>query len=59
MEPAALRGAENFIREFPNITFIMEDKHSGEDLIKDTLNSISSFEYGIVDEFNIYATKTV
>jgi FkbM family methyltransferase len=57
MEPEALRGAENFIREFPNITFIMEDKHSGEDLIKNTLSSISSFEYGTVDEFNIYAKK--
>lgn len=57
MEPQVLRGAEKFIREFPNITFIMEDKHSGENTIKETLNSIASFEYGIVDEFNIYAKK--
>ncbi|MFZ4545784.1 MAG: FkbM family methyltransferase [Bacteroidales bacterium] len=58
MEPAALAGAENFIREFPNLTFVMEDKHSGEDSIKDTLNKFASFDYGIVDEFNIYAKKS-
>ena len=57
MEPMALRGAENFIREFPNITFVMEDKHSGETSIKNTLNSIADFDYGIVDEYNIFATK--
>ena len=57
MEPAALRGAENFIRHFPNLTFIIEDKHSGEDLIKDTLNRFACFEYGKVDEFNLYAKK--
>lgn len=57
MEPEALRGAEKFIHEFPDITFIMENKHSGEDTIKNTLNSIDSFEYGIIDEFNIFARK--
>jgi len=57
MEPEVLRGAEKFIREFPNITFVMEDKHSGEDTIKNTLISMGSFEYGIVDDFNIYAKK--
>jgi FkbM family methyltransferase len=58
MEPEVLRGSEMFIREFSNITFIMEDKHSGKTAIKNTLNSIASFDYGIVDEYNIYATKT-
>jgi FkbM family methyltransferase len=57
MEPMALAGAEQFIREFPHLTFVMEDKHSGELSIKDTLNRFASFEYGIVDEFNIYAKK--
>jgi len=57
MEPMALAGAENFIREFPNLTFVLEDKHSGEDSIKDTLNRFATFEYGIVDEFNIFAKK--
>ncbi len=59
MEPVALLGAEKFIREFPNITFVMEDKHSGEDYIKDSLNRFASFEYGVVDEFNIYAKKQI
>lgn len=59
MEPAAIRGAAEFIREFPNITFITEDKHSGEDAIKETLNKFANFRYGFVDEFNMYAEKLV
>ncbi len=57
MEPEVLRGAEKFIREFPNLTFILENKHSGKDSIKNTLNKIASFEFGIVDAFNIHAKK--
>jgi FkbM family methyltransferase len=57
MEPEAIRGAAEFIRRFPNITFVAEDKHSGGDTIKSALSNISGFEFGIVDEFNIYATK--
>ena len=57
MEPLALLGAEQFIRTFPNLTFVLEDKHSGEDSIKDSLNRFASFDYGIVDEFNIFAKK--
>lgn len=57
MEPAAIRGAANFIREFPDIMFVMEDKHSGNDEIKETLNGIAPFGFGVVDEFNIYARK--
>lgn len=58
MEPAALWGAQNFIREYPNITFVLEDKRSGEHNIKATLNAISNFEFGKVDRFNIYAKKS-
>lgn len=57
MEAEAIRGASDFILNYPNITFVMEDKHSGLDSIKDTLNKIASFEFGIVDEFNIFAKK--
>lgn len=57
MEPEVLRGAEKFIHEYPDITFVMEDKHSGKDSIKNTLNAIAPFEFGIVDDFNIYAKK--
>jgi hypothetical protein len=36
----------------------MEDKHSGEDLIRETLEGMARFEFGTVDEFNIFAKKT-
>jgi len=58
MEVEAIKGAADFIRHYPNITFVIEDKHSGESLIKDALNEIAGFDYGIVDEYNIYAKKT-
>jgi len=57
MEIEAIRGSTNFIRRYPNITFILEDKHTGQYPIRDTLRKIASFEFGIVDEFNIYARK--
>ena len=57
MEPDAIRGAKNFILQYPNITFVIEDKHIGEDSIRKALNEIATFEYGIVDEFNIFAKK--
>jgi FkbM family methyltransferase len=57
MEPDAIRGAKNFILEYPNITFVIEDKHIGEESIRMALNEIASFEYGVVDEFNIFAKK--
>jgi len=57
MEAEAIRGASTFISTFPNITFVLEGKHTGENLIKTALSEIASFEFGIVDEFNIFATK--
>jgi FkbM family methyltransferase len=57
MEIEAIRGASNFIRNYPNITFVMEDKHTGEYPIRDTLRKIAPFEFGEVDEFNIFAKK--
>ncbi|MCX6279505.1 MAG: FkbM family methyltransferase [Bacteroidetes bacterium] len=57
MEPEAILGAAGFISRFPNITFVAEGKHSGDDLIKNALKNLASFDFGIVDEFNIYATK--
>jgi hypothetical protein len=35
----------------------VEDKHCGNDSIKNTLAEFASFEFGRVDEFNIYAKK--
>lgn len=57
MEAEAIRGASDFIRYFPNLTFVIEDKHSGEGSIKESLSKIAKFEFGIIDEFNIYARK--
>ncbi|MCX6252591.1 MAG: FkbM family methyltransferase [Bacteroidetes bacterium] len=57
MEPEAIRGAKEFILLYPNLTFVMEDKHSGGQSIKKALSSIAPFEFGIVDQFNIYARK--
>jgi len=57
METEALKGASDFIRLYPNITFILEEKFTGEDRIKSVLDGLGSFEYGIVDQYNIYARK--
>ena len=57
MELEALKGAVSFIHQFPNITFVMEDKHTGKENIMELLNEIAKFEIGMVDEFNIFARK--
>jgi FkbM family methyltransferase len=57
MEPEALQGSTEFIRQYPNITFIMEDKHSGQHSLRTILNKEAVFEYGAIDEYNIYARK--
>ena len=57
MEPEAIKGAKEFIAAFDHITIILEDKHTGQNPIQDALSSIALFEFGAVDEFNIYAKK--
>lgn len=57
MEEEAIRGAHHFITYYPHITFIVEEKHSGQFPIQDTFSDIALFEFGIVDELNIYAKK--
>jgi FkbM family methyltransferase len=57
MEAEAILGAAGFIRNYPNITFVLEDKHTGQDPIQVALSEISDFEFGIVDDFNIFAKK--
>jgi FkbM family methyltransferase len=57
METEAIRGASGFISKFPNITFVLEDKHTGQDTIQQALSEIAGFEFGIVDDFNIFAKK--
>ena len=57
MEAEAIEGARDFFRHFKKITVIAEAKHSGEDNIVKALNSVALFEYGEIDEFNIWARK--
>lgn len=57
MEPEAIRGSKEFIQNFPNITFVMEDKHIGHKPIQEALSEIAVFEFGDVDEYNIFAKK--
>jgi FkbM family methyltransferase len=58
MEAEAIKGSREFIREFPFITFILEDKHTGQNPITMSLLDEALFEFGAVDEFNIFAKKT-
>ncbi len=57
MEVEAIMGAAGFIRKYPYITFILEDKHTGQNPIKKILNQLGSFEFGEIDEYNFYAKK--
>ncbi|MCX6306809.1 MAG: FkbM family methyltransferase [Bacteroidetes bacterium] len=57
MELEALRGAETFIRQYPNITFVIEDRYIRQEFINNELSKLATFEFGIVDEFNIFAKK--
>jgi FkbM family methyltransferase len=57
MENEALRGAGKFLREHPEITLIIESKHSDIENIKCTLSGFARFEFGIVDDYNIFAKK--
>jgi len=57
MEAEAIRGAAEFIKKYVNLTLIIEDKHTGQTPIKDALSEIAAFEFGRVDEYNIYAKR--
>ena len=57
MEVEMLKGAAKFFRAFDNITLIIEEKISGMESIRNTLDSIGRFQYGVVDNMNIYARK--
>ncbi|MDZ4667915.1 MAG: FkbM family methyltransferase [bacterium] len=59
MEVEMIRGAKKFFQYFDHITLIIEEKLSGESIIRDALNEICPFEYGTIDNFNIYARKVI
>jgi len=57
MEPEAISGASRFIRLYSCLMFIIEDKHSGKSAIISALNETAIFEFGRVDNLNMYARK--
>ncbi|MCX6222740.1 MAG: FkbM family methyltransferase [Bacteroidia bacterium] len=57
MEYEALQGAESFIRNHPRITLVLEKKFTGKTQIKSILDTYGEFEYGMVDQYNMYARK--
>lgn len=57
MEAEAIEGAKEFIQHFDKITIIAESKHSGGGNIEEALNQIAEFEFGEIDEYNIWARK--
>jgi FkbM family methyltransferase len=57
MEVEAIQGATEFIRFFPNIFLIIEDKHSGEENVLKTLKKIAVFEVARIDNYNLTAKK--
>ena len=57
MEVEMLKGARKFLQAFDDVTLIIEEKISGMENIRKTLDSMGRFEYGVVDDMNIYARK--
>jgi FkbM family methyltransferase len=57
MELDMLRGASRFLNSFDHIVLIIEEKFSGESNIRKGLSEIADFEYGKIDEYNIYARR--
>ena len=57
MELEAIQGAAGFIRSYPHLMIIFEEKHSEKATIFEFLNGLATFEYGTVDEYNMYAKK--
>ena len=59
MELEAMQGASGFIRSYPHLMIIFEEKHSVKATIISFLNELATFEYGTVDEYNMYAKKII
>jgi len=57
MEVEAIEGAKSFIRDYPNLTLIVEMKHCGPRLIDEALNSIAPFACEKLDAYNLIATR--
>lgn len=59
MEVEMLTGAQHFLKHFNDITLIIEEKISGSQRIREALDGVGKFHYGVVDDYNIYAKKVV
>jgi len=57
MEDLVLKGAKKFIKNHPNLLFVIESVHSGKEKLVNLLNSFADFEIMEVDELNIGAKK--
>jgi len=57
MEENVIKGAEKFIKKYPNLLFVIESIHSGEENLTKLLNSFANFESMEVDELNMGAKK--
>ncbi len=57
MEIEVLKGMEEFIKEKPKISFILETKHSGEETIKEKFNKLGLFSFSRIDPFNLLVIK--
>lgn len=57
METYAIEGMKEFIKNTPDISFIIETKHVGSSIIKQTLSEIAAFDYKKIDSFNMLAKK--
>ena len=57
MEPSVLEGAQSFIRDYPNLLFIIEWKLSGLEEIRKYFSSSNEFEFILVDTMNVAIKK--
>lgn len=57
MEVNVIEGMQNFIKSTPEISYIIEVKHTGVEDVKNTLLKYANFEFKTIDTFNIFAKK--
>lgn len=57
MHDEIIRGARQFIASSPNLMLILRKHHIHSPALRQTLDELGQFEYGEVDEYNVYAAK--
>lgn len=53
MEEKVFLGAKEFLKTFPNMLIIFENKHSDLEVIKNIFSEIAKFEYTKIDHYNM------